>query len=435
MQRTGRPVSILIFISLLLVIGVGCTGESTAVPTLAVPAALPAVIEPAQIVALPGTYTPAPGEVAVDDNFAAAGGGALQREPTTTAFLPTHTPRPVTGPPTRTPLPTPTFTPGPPTAVPPYLPDDSAVSIYPYYPVVTGTRLGIHVIRNNDPNIMRFVREAQPAVIKAVGDVGFLEEVKEVSPRTITIGRFDQPDQFYAGIPEESARQYVHRYLDRYLLNEGVDYWEGWNEPDPGLENMSWYARFEAERVREMARYGLRTAIGGFATGTPEVDEFALFVPAVRVALEHGGILTLHEYSAPVMTYLYGGALPGYPAYPDRGALTFRYRWFYREILEPAGLVIPLAITEAGIDGIIGNRPGPNGYGWDDFSNYAIQQGWGTSAEDAFINQLAWYDRGTQEDPYVLGFTVFTAGAIGHWRNYNINPLLPELTDYVLSQR
>jgi hypothetical protein len=238
----------------------------------------------------------------------------------------------------------------------------------------------------------------------------------------------------FTGNPEEEARKYVQRNLEKYRLNTGVDFWEGYNEPDPNMEHMAWYARFEAERVREMARHGLRTAIGGFATGVPEMHEFELFLPAIEVAIQYGGILTLHEYSAPVMDNGYGSNLPGYPAYPDRGSLTFRYRWFYREFLQPRGLVIPLVITEAGIDGIIGNRPGPRGIGWDDFADYGVSQGWGATGVESFVNQLAWYDAGTRQDEYVLGFTVFTAGAIAQWKEYDINPILPDLAHYVRSQ-
>ena len=135
------------------------------------------------------------------------------------------------------------------------------------------------------------------------------------------------------------------------------------------------------------------------------------------------------------MTYLYGSPLPGYDAYPDRGSLTFRYRWFYREILEPGDMVIPLVISEAGIDGIIGDRPGPSGQGWKDFQTYWEQQGLGRTGTEAFINQLAWYDVGVRQDGYVIGFTVFTAGGINEWKSYDVNPILPELTNYVVSQR
>jgi hypothetical protein len=197
------------------------------------------------------------------------------------------------------------------------------------------------------------------------------------------------------------------------------------------------YSRFEAERVREMARYGFRVAIGGFATGVPELNEFILFLPAIDVAIQYDGILSLHEYGAPEITYLYGSPLPGQQAYGDRGALAFRYRWYYREILEPAGMVIPLAITEAGIDGIISNRPGPQGLGWQTFTKYWVDQGWATTGDQAYINQLAWYDAGVRRDGYVIGFTVFSAGASGipQWRTYDINNILPKLATYIEGQR
>ena len=283
---------------------------------------------------------------------------------------------------------------------------------------------------------MAFVRQAQPAVIKAVDDLGFLMDVKRVSPWTVTVGRIEAgrgPN--YARNPEEAARDFVDEQLEQYLANPAVDYWEGFNEPDPNSENMVWYSRFEQERVRLLARHGLRAAIGGFATGVPELHEFELFTAAIIVAKEHGGILSLHEYGAPDMTYLYGSPLPGQEAHGDRGALTFRYRWYYEEILEPADLVIPLVISEAGVDGIIGNRPGPSGYGWQDFSSYWVQQGWGSSGVEACNNQRAWYDVGGRRDGYVIGFTVFTAGGFGHWKKYDINPILPELTAYVVSQQ
>lgn len=419
-----------------LIFLVGCQSE-TVLPTRVALITMPdgSVVESSETavsINIPGTFTPAANST-IDPNLNMGSNAPLgpTLTPSVTPLFPTSTPYVTVGPPTRTRIATRTPTPEP-TPLPPIVQDPNP---HPQFPNIVGSKLSIHVIRNNDRGIMEFIRQAQPSTLKVVDDLGFTTEVKEVSPNTIIVGRVNQIDQPYRGTPEQAARDYVQHNLNKYLLNSGVDYWEGWNEPDPNLENMGWYARFEQERVRQMARYGLKTAVGGFATGVPELDEFALFVPAIETALQFGGILTLHEYGAPEMTYLYGGALPGYPAYPDRGALTFRYRWYYREILEPAGLVIPLVITEAGIDGIIGNRPGPTGYGWADFQDYSIQRGWGTNGEDAFINQLAWYDRGVRQDPYVLGFTVFTAGPVGHWHNYDIGPLLPKITDYVIGQR
>lgn len=344
-------------------------------------------------------------------------------------------------PPTATATPEPTSAPAqepaanPPTAAPTGTPYVSYIPDYTPRPELGPSKMGIHVARPNSPAIMEFVRAAQPAVVKGIDDLGFLAEVKAVSPQTVTIGRFSVDPQDYNGEPEAVAVALVAKQLPEMLLHPAVDYWEGWNEPDPNLDRMDWYARFEAERVRQLAQHGLRAAVGGFSTGVPELDEFILFVPAIEEAQRNGGILTLHEYAAPDITFLFGDPLPGYPAYPDRGPLMFRYRWFYRDVLEPRGLVIPLVISEAGIDGILGNRPGPDGLGWQDFQEYWVAQGWGPDGQTAFLNQLQWVDNEARQDSYVIGYTLFTAGGGRAWASYELAPFLPRLAEYVISQK
>lgn len=431
MQNNGL-FALRMFIGVLALAGLTACQPEIVLPTLAPaavvdlgPTGVETAVSPANADNIPATFTPDAADLsgANLDNLTTL---SPSKTPSVVPTFSTYTPRP-----TQTPTPTMTLEV---TAVP-----TQYQSKFPSLPP-TGelgpSKLGIHVVRNNSSNIMEFVRQAQPAVMKGVDDLGFLEEVKQVSPRTITIGRLSPPAQTYTGEPEKAARDLVDKQIDRYLKNPYIDYWEGWNEPDPNLDHMAWYARFEAERVRLLAQHGLKAAIGGFSTGVPEMDEFELFLPAIEAAIEHGGILSLHEYGAPTMMYLYGDPLPGYPTYPDRGSLTFRYRWYYRDILEPRGLVLPLVISEAGIDGIIGlGRPGPNGHGWDDFEDYWLEQGLGSNGVEAFINQLNWYDNGVREDGYVIGFTVFTAGGIAQWKQYDINEILPDLANYVISQR
>ena len=203
-------------------------------------------------------------------------------------------------------------------AAPPATPYVSNIPDFAPHPELGPSKLGIHVARPNSPAILEFVRAAHPAVVKGVDDLGFLAEVKAASPETVTIGRLSVENQDYGGEPEAAAAALVAAQLPQLLQHPAVDYWEGWNEPDPNLDRMEWYARFEAERVRQLAAHGLRAAVGGFSAGVPELDEFALFVPAIAAAQAHGGILTLHEYAAPDLTFLYGDPLPGYPTYPDR---------------------------------------------------------------------------------------------------------------------
>jgi hypothetical protein len=299
------------------------------------------------------------------------------------------------------------------------------------------SKLGLHVIQNNTPDIMEFIRRTKPAVIKGLGGFGWSIEVKRVSPETVTIARLleDADEGIMTGDPEKRAQEFVARHLEEYLLNPGVDYWEGWNEPLPGA-HMAWYARFEAERARRMADHGLRVAIGGFATGTPEWDEFAEFLPAIEAALACDGILALHEYAAPTMDYRMGEAMPGHPAYPDRGVLALRYRWWYKDFLEPRGLVIPLVISEGGIDGQVAQNLAPPGLGWRDFTDYWVRQGLGDDDAQNYIRQLAWYDSQLQQDDYVIGVAIFTAGSpAGHWPSFDMTNILPALAEYVVSQQ
>jgi len=330
--------------------------------------------------------------------------------------LPTETP---TVAPTQTPVPPPTPTPTIPWPEPLVSPGRS--------------KLGLHVQWNNSPEIMEFIRRMKPAVVKAVGDKGFLAEVEAVSPSTIIIARQGDEQLTIEGDPVAAARAYVAEHLDEYQRHPAVDYWEGYNEPVV-QGNMPWFAAFEAERVRAMAEHGLRTAIGSFSAGVPEWDEFAAFLPAVREAHAHGGILALHEYDAPVLDRLVGVPLPGRQPVPDRGCLTLRYRWWYEEMLKPEGIALPLVISEAGIDGTVGGHPGPEGEGWLDFRDYWRDSGLGEDGTQAYLRQLAWYDAELQRDDYVLGFAVFTAGAMNDdWESYDITGILRHIATYIVA--
>ncbi len=356
---------------------------------------------------------------------------------------PTATPTPAG--PTNTPRPTrtrgPTDTPGPTnTPGPTRTPRPTPTPKWPGALAEPGaSKLGLHVQRNNSPDIMEFVRVAKPRVVKGVDDLHWLTEVKQASPQTVTIGRVSGAPQKIAVDPVQAARAFVADQMDEYEFNRnGVDYWEGWNEPAPKTPgDMQWYAAFEAERVRLLAERGFRAAVGTFPTGVPEWDIFAFFLPAIQAAKQNGGVLALHEYSAPTMQYGVGAGLPGRPAYPNRGVLTLRYRYWYEDYLKPRGLAIPLVLTEAGVDGGIRPRPGPqDAFGWRDFSTYWSQTGLGNDDKQVYLSQLEWFDQETRQDSYVLGFTVFTAGAYGKdWQSFDVTDILGMLAAYVVTQK
>jgi len=318
----------------------------------------------------------------------------------------------VSAPPTATASPEPTATPTPP-ATP--------------FPPGPASKLGLFVSRN-DPRIFDLLRTGNVAVVKTLEyDSNFVAEIKRVSPNTLVVARLELPQIELSTLtdPEAAAREFVDKLLpiasDPARL-AAIDAWEAYNEPVPSDgEQMARLARFEAERTRLLAAAGVRSVIGNFGTGQPDMALWPQFRPALEAAIKYKGYLGLHEYSAPTLQYgtpqdpLGWGTDPG-----QSGWLTLRYRKVYKEYLEPNKLTLPLILTEIGIDGLVGNRPGPEGKGWQDFGGYWDQLGMGKDMPGNYMEQLAWYDASLQQDPYVLGGTIYAAAASSGWESYEI---------------
>ncbi|MCB0053686.1 MAG: hypothetical protein KDE24_29545, partial [Caldilinea sp.] len=145
---------------------------------------------------------------------------------------------------------------------------------------------------------------------------------------------------------------------------------------------------------------------------------------AIQTAIQYDGWLGLHEYSAPTMYYL--SSVEGKGRYPgvtpqDTGWLTLRYRKVYNEVLNPAGLQLPLVMTELGVDGLVQNRPGPpDGRGWQDFQGYWAENGYGLWGPGAYVEQLVWYDNAMRQDDYVIGGTIYALAPTAGWESYDI---------------
>ena len=324
---------------------------------------------------------------------------------------PVETPT-VSAPPTATASPEPTATPTPP-ATP--------------FPPGPASKLGLFVSRN-DPRIFDLLRTGNVAVVKTLEyDSNFVAEIKQVSPKTLVVARLDLPQLDLSTLtdPEGAAREFVDKLLpiatDPARL-AAIDAWEAYNEPVPSDgEQMARLARFEAERTRLLAAAGVRSVIGNFGAGQPDLALWPQFRPAIEAAIKYKGYLGLHEYSAPTMQYGSPQDPLGWGTDPAQtGWLTLRYRKVYNEYLEPNKLTLPLILTEIGIDGLVGNRPGPEGKGWQDFGGYWDQLGMGKDTPGNYMEQLAWYDANLQQDAYVLGGTIYAAAASQGWESYEI---------------
>ena len=273
----------------------------------------------------------------------------------------------------------------------------------------TASKLSLH--SGGGSLSMQFVSDTQPPVIKLLDNLSAAAAIKQRSPSTRIIARIYEASQPMDGDPSQRAQEWWNRNRDRILGAPAVDYWEGYNEPGAGdLAQVQWYAQFEAARVNILAQNGRKACIGNFSTGTPDVNDPAIwpaFYPAIDAAMAHGGILGLHEYGTPMQQYFEGDVASGL------GWLCGRYRRVYQGFLVPSNRVIPLAITETGVDGACP--------GWQNCYN-----------ESQYLDQLEWYDGVLRQDPYVLGATIFQLEIPG-WFSFDISPLMAELTQYVRS--
>jgi hypothetical protein len=287
------------------------------------------------------------------------------------------------------------------------------------------SKLGIHAIRpNNAFPFVRSVTEAGATVplVKSIGGAGLLREVKSVSPNTVTVGRWPGLEDVPAeGDPRAAAEHVMAAHMHEWAHDpEVVDYWEVLNEPNPGSpEGHAWLARFYIAAMELAAPNGFRLALFSYSTGVPEWRDWAAVVETgvFARARDGGHILALHEYDWPMLRHNWGGSIPDQPAYdPERGVLAGRYRHLYRDFLIPRGEVVPLAITELGLDpGVMGAEVDPY---W--------KQRW--------LREMAWYDSKITEDDYVLGAALFTLGGGNAWREFDYEGMLPELRDYIVSQ-
>ena len=407
-------------IGLLLVIISGCGLNATPTPYLATLTPSPAK---------PATVTPADTSTPLSPEPPQYGRTAVRPDPSPP---PSSTEPPTVEPPTaEPPTPVPTVDPWPPALAQP-----------------GGSKIGIHVLLNDDPRIMEFIRRVKPRVVKAVDNLGWLADVHLASPLTQTIGRFtqvpnrdvlDNKDPSQYPNPADFARDFINAFIDQYRANPGVDYWEGWNEfPPSSPAQWQWYAAFEAERACQMQALGLKAAVGGFSAGTPEYPDMVYFFPAIEAVKRCGGIFTLHEYSSPVMQYGVNSGIPNAVSIPNAGSLTLRYRYWYEGYLKPRGLVVPLVISEAGVDRHVGaGCPKANGgQGWYSCTDDWRDLGLGDVGWQAYISQISWYDSELRKDDYVIGFTLFTAGTsnVDEWRTFDIGDMLIPMAVYMAGQ-
>jgi hypothetical protein len=354
--------------------------------------------------------------------------------PATPLPQPTEVTPPTEVPPTAVPTPTSTLTPTPGPA-PATQPFSSPLPL----PAGDRSKLGVHGIWSN--HILEFTQVLADAgapfrIVKAVDDVGWLKEVKRISPQTITVGRMthDHEGANLVNDPAIDLDGYAAVLMEPILakvqgdpsLRQAVDYWELTNEPLGGGIPADAYARLARLTIKclDIAEAnGLKLAIFGFSAGTPEwVDLVAIVETGVFARAKDGGhILALHEGvfgDDPIDKWwdvhfvdgdgnpttegtgvpAPGGWIPGGPVLEGAGALCFRYRFLYH-LLEERDEVVPLFVSEFYAGG-----------GYDPANKADV------------VARMQWYDDRLSADEYVLGFGPFTLGPVPDWENQDYEP-------------
>ena len=191
----------------------------------------------------------------------------------------------------------------------------------------------------------------------------------------------------------EAAREILRQY-DAWGYRPPIT--EFWNEGDEigqrlgnGLERR---VELMAEAVQVFHANNLQVAGFSFSVGNPEAEDW-------QYVREHGfaGVdyLAVHEYWGPDVNSTWN---------------PLRHRRVHSWL---GGVHPPFVITECGRDAVEGGQPG-----------------WlrcGISAEQ-YLTELIAYDYAIQQDPYVIGATVFTAGAAGaEWRYFDVDTLVPAI--------
>jgi len=307
---------------------------------------------------------------------------------------------------------------------------------------LSSSKLSLHVgdVTGVDAAVEAFLAAARPRTLKLLDPRdGWAAAALRASPGTELVGRIWTPTQPTDGDPRAAAAAWLNASRATILASPEIRLWEGYNELPGTATNstlMRWYADFEMERVRLLAALGggLRAVVGSFATSDledldPATSTFAAFVPAARAAAAAGGLLSLHEYSSPLMWTCFSNGT-------GVGRETGRYRTVYENFFVGAGLPPPppLLLSEVGV-GWASPACGGSGVvqGWRAYcAAWAAPGGAfpGEPCEDAYVAQLAWYDAMLRSDSYVVGANVFCQ-ACGGFDSFDTAPALGALAAYM----
>jgi hypothetical protein len=205
------------------------------------------------------------------------------------------------------------------------------------------------------------------------------------------VGRWYMQDEgFYISRGAAGADAYFRLMWPHYDETRGeIAVIEAVNEPgcqEP--EQVRLLAEFLLRWIELMHQAGFIVAVPAFSVGNPPIEVIGA-LERVWIATDYAD---LHEYGVRAMWEEW------------RGYTSLRHRMIYDHMATLGIPERPLFITETGIDrGGDGYRKKPGNTPWPEY-----------------MDQLCWYERRLQEDPYVEAAFLFTSGATQTWRSFSV---------------
>jgi hypothetical protein len=247
-------------------------------------------------------------------------------------------------------------------------------------------KLGLHILSGFSGDL------GKPRVVKLVDvSAAYVRQVRaQVGPDCLIIVRWYRPEQPFGDpvgwVAEHSAEMSA-------MTDGGRDKnvaFESWNEIADYSADA--YCEFELRRMALLHTLGYRNVVGNFAVGTPHETVWRWYRPMLD-AMRAGDLLGLHEYWIDTA---------------DLGNVWHVGRW--RLIPELAS--VPIVVTECGRDVVEGQGA----------------RGWKRTCDlPTMVGDLRQYNALLEQHPNVLGATVFTAGALGEWADFDANVLAPHI--------
>lgn len=153
--------------------------------------------------------------------------------------------------------------------------------------------------------------------------------------------------------------------------------------------------------MQELEARGHKAAIGGYAVGNPEPEQWATLTPALRYAAQHGHIAVLHAYCAPNTT-------PGQLSAANlQQYYEMRFLRFYAAVSADARP--PLILSEFG----------------GEFTRGKFQ---GTGALQSLC---AAFETAAASADYLVGYNLWTVGSVGGWGDASIDSALGNLNSWI----